>query len=174
MLCKIFQMAKPQELLAWLQAVWITDSDGYQGSSHHIWWPFLIIKWVCCRCKGRIQPDLLQGQCFGGFQVSHKELTTEGIFFLWIMDFHLKLRDGCQGIILASVLKNPNSVLASLVLCRVNELVGSNQACLTNNNKHDNLEGVFSMWHLDILAVYMQQFEVPYVMHCGNSDGIDT
>lgn len=68
----------------------------------------------------------------------------------------------------------PNSVLASLVLRIVNEWIGSNQPCLTDSNKQDNLEGVISMWHLDILTVYMQQFEVPYIMHCENSDGIDT
>lgn len=41
-----------------------------------------------------------------------------------------------------------------------NEWVNQEQPGMSDkhNNKHDNLEGVFSMWHLDILTVHMQPF----------------
>lgn len=109
--------------------------------------------------NGEHMQTYYQGQCFGAFQLSHRELTTEGIFFFfdkWIY-FHLKLWDGHQGVILASVLNSPNSVLASLVLC-----IGVNQEqpgmSDKHNSKHYNLGGVFSMWHLDIFTVYIQLF----------------
>lgn len=159
MICKIFQMAKPQELLAWLQAVWITDSDGYQDSSHHTWWPFLIIKWVCCRCKWRAQADLLPRPVFWGISGFPQGTDYWRNFFSLINGFSPETLWWVSGYYLGTY-PQKSKFCVSQVGTMYSAWVNRKQPGMSDkhSNKHDNLESVFSMWHLDILTVYMLLF----------------
>lgn len=146
------------------EAVWITDSDSYQDTSHHIWWLsfFLTIKWVCCRHRWKMGLHLLPVPVFCGIACFPQGTDRWRIFFIhkWICTWHFGWWVGMvSGYCLGTYPQKSKSCVSHFG-AMYSAWVNQEQPAMSDNhnNKHDNLEGVFNMRHSGILTAYMQEF----------------